>query len=362
MKTERNLTPKEEEDASSVEVVTRWLALENWPIPAWFDEHKKPNQRLNYEAYFANQLRIRYTEFEGEFRIILGNFTDLGVLSDQRAAIEDQIRLLHLTRKNLESGNPDLLNASYALGTIERRMIPILPRNTTTQGRSIALRSRLELLKPNGKDEYIRLLETAFDGTKNTYQLLDAFDKTIEACNRKALEDQINTGLQIERLKAFRFLGLLFVAMFLIVSPLVTNLVLSANLPVQIITGKSILITAWVNALGIALVGAAGGFLSGLLQVRTSRITLTQYQENMLKLQLKPIVGAFVSLILYVLLSWQILPGIEIKNAGSYIFAAFLSGFSERYFLKLIELKSDGEKDETVKIESSEGNKKNEFG
>jgi hypothetical protein len=89
--------------------------------------------------------------------------------------------------------------------------------------------------------------------------------------------------------------------------------------------------------------GALGGFISGLLQVRNSRVSLKEFQESMLLFQLKPIVGALVSLVLYVLLSWGILPGVTIANTGSYILLAFLAGFSERYFLRLLELQPEGE-------------------
>ena len=65
--------------------------------------------------------------------------------------------------------------------------------------------------------------------------------------------------------------------------------------------------------------------------------TFTKYLENMLKLQLRPLVGALLSLVLYTLLSWQVLPGIKIENVGSYFLIAFLSGFSERYFLQLVK-------------------------
>ncbi len=68
----------------------------------------------------------------------------------------------------------------------------------------------------------------------------------------------------------------------------------------------------------------------------------------MLKLQLRPLIGALVALILYTFLSWQVLPGITIVNAGSYFVLAFLSGFSERYFLRVLKTESQ---------ESSEENK-----
>jgi hypothetical protein len=69
----------------------------------------------------------------------------------------------------------------------------------------------------------------------------------------------------------------------------------------------------------------------------------------MLRLQLRPLVGALVALILYTMLSWQILPGINIANAGSYFLIAFLSGFSERYFLKLLKVDAEKEDEETPK-------------
>lgn len=87
--------------------------------------------------------------------------------------------------------------------------------------------------------------------------------------------------------------------------------------------------------------GAVGGFLSGLLQIRRSQVGLAQYQESMLNLLLKPLVGSIAAVVLFVLLSWQILPGIDVKSAGTYVCLAFISGFSERYFLKLLDIKLD---------------------
>ena len=45
-----------------------------------------------------------------------------------------------------------------------------------------------------------------------------------------------------------------------------------------------------------------------------------------------------VALVLYSLLSWQVLPGITIEGAGSYFLIAFLAGFSERYFLRILDI------------------------
>jgi hypothetical protein len=142
-----------------------------------------------------------------------------------------------------------------------------------------------------------------------------------------------------------RFWGLIILLTFFALSPLATDLSKIRGWPSETISELVKLpwwLYPWLNALAMMALGAVGGFLSGLLQVQHTSITFTKYLENILKLELRPIVGALVSLILYALLSWQVLPGITINNIGSYFLIAFLSGFSERYFLQL--LKTDPEK------------------
>jgi len=48
-------------------------------------------------------------------------------------------------------------------------------------------------------------------------------------------------------------------------------------------------------------------------------------------------------LIVFKLLSWNILAGVTIKNIGTIILIAFVSGFSERYFLGLLDLKNESD-------------------
>ena len=63
---------------------------------------------------------------------------------------------------------------------------------------------------------------------------------------------------------------------------------------------------------------------------------------SILLFQLRPIFGAFAALILAALLSWGVLSDV-IKNEslGTFILAAFVSGFSERYFINLLKLDQD---------------------
>jgi hypothetical protein len=96
-----------------------------------------------------------------------------------------------------------------------------------------------------------------------------------------------------------------------------------------------------IATIGVALFGAAGGFLSALLQVHGSRVAAGEYRESKHTLLLRPIIGAVIALILFILLSWNVVPGVRITGTGTYLLLAMLSGFSERYFLRLLDLDDD---------------------
>jgi hypothetical protein len=67
-------------------------------------------------------------------------------------------------------------------------------------------------------------------------------------------------------------------------------------------------------------------------------MTIDVYQERLLLLEIKPLVGAVVSLVLFCLLSWGVVPAVSPQNFGSYLLVAFVAGFSEKYFLRLLPL------------------------
>lgn len=314
---------------------------EKWQAPKWLNE-KISKTIHNYEIYFALQLRTRYMELESEFQ-----FVKVNVDTGERA--KRIVEFLKESRSKLEEDKPnmsDLITVSGALDMAERYLIWLYDDHIVKHKIESVI-PRLESIQPEGWNRYVDELKKLInEHEKHKGHLRAELDEAIGACNKKVIEEQINSGLQIERLKTFRLLGILILAAFLIVSPLITSPAGLEGWPSKLITGEHILIAAWINALGIAIMGAVGGFISGLLQVRSSRITLQEFQENKLKLQLKPLAGAVVALVLFVLLSWSILPGIKIENAGSYFFIAFFSGFSERYFLQLLELKAEKPEEE----------------
>ena len=55
-----------------------------------------------------------------------------------------------------------------------------------------------------------------------------------------------------------------------------------------------------------------------------------------------PAIGGMAALILFIFLSWNVLPGVVFTNIGSVLFAAFLAGFSERYFLRVLNVDEEG--------------------
>lgn len=205
---------------------------------------------------------------------------------------------------------------------------------------------KLETLRPHGWNRYAQDLNGPHEDLRHARAPLD---EAIAACNRVLLAQQIGSGLQIKRLRAFRTWGLLMLGLFLATTPLLANPLSLAAWPVEDLLGSGFALNPWLNALGVLIVGMMGGFLSGLLQSRSSRVTLADYQETMLKLVLRPMVGGIVSLVLVVLLSWNLIPVIDVQNAGTFFLAAFLSGFSERYFLRLLDLQ-EGEAEATAAL------------
>lgn len=111
-------------------------------------------------------------------------------------------------------------------------------------------------------------------------------------------------------------------------------------------------LTQAVSAAAVSALGAVGGIFSGLISTRDSRATLVEYRSSMLKLALKPLVGAVASLTLYLLLSWQILTGVQVTNGGTFLLVGFLAGFSERYFLRLLAGSTPEERAEDLRRSS----------
>jgi hypothetical protein len=56
------------------------------------------------------------------------------------------------------------------------------------------------------------------------------------------------------------------------------------------------------------------------------------------------------AMILFVFISWNVIPGIVFTNLGGILFVSFLAGFSESFFLK--KLGVDDEQDSNISVQT----------
>jgi hypothetical protein len=106
----------------------------------------------------------------------------------------------------------------------------------------------------------------------------------------------------------------------------------------------------WLVILAIGILGGVGAFFSGLMSIRKSKIQLADYQESMTNYQLRILIGAMAAMILFVFISWNVIPGIVFTNLGGILFVSFLAGFSESFFLK--KLGVDDEQDSNISVQT----------
>jgi hypothetical protein len=328
--------------------IQKWLNEQSWPHPRWLDEDQQSQEHRHYRSYFTHLLRCRYFELETDFRTLVPVTQGTPLLDISTA--EHLFNLLQLVKSKLEHQKPDLLEISYLLDCIERYMPWITPPQVLL-GRMHTILSRLQLcMKTEAEQMLAAKIGDAVKITSSQYwsnmdevgEIRGLLDEAIGIVNSYTVQAQMSDGLQIERLKTLCLSGSILLMVLLGVSPLITNI---DSITSGFSLGLENYLVAWAASAGITVIGATGGFLSGLLQTRESRVTLTDYEEGVLKFHLKLTVGALLGLLLFILLSWQILPGIIIENLGSYVLFAFLVGFSERYFLKLLNLEPDEHQD-----------------
>src|SRR5215207_1969722 len=166
--------------------------------------------------------------------------------------------------------------------------------------------------------------------------LRGALGDTLEYLSQKDQLVLMTDDLQVTRLKSLLlYVGTAFVLLLLAV-PYITISLGGGIEGWPVVEFGQAWLTQIVSAAAVSAVGAVGGIFSGLVSTRDSTTTLDEYRTSMLKLALKPLVGAVAALTVYLLLSWQVLTGVQVTNGGTFLLVGFLAGFSERYFLRLL--------------------------
>jgi len=282
--------------------------------------------------------------------------------------------------ENQKLNKRQMLIASSLLQEVEECLVWITPHALAfAQMDTLSLRIA-ELDSPN-KDTYQKILkycrdflgdfEDKYEGItrEETENYRARIEEIIRFICTESLKARINVGLQIERLRTLKFWGIVLLLVLISIFPFFSNSSLETDtvhgwfqvfkFPAELFAENKLLV-AYIAAISFSVVGGIGGFLSGLLQMRGSKTNLGDYEMSILLFQLRPIFGAFAALILAALLSWGVLSDV-LKNdsLGSFILAAFVSGFSERYFINILKLdqneglKKDLEKDQNKDLDKN---------
>jgi len=357
-----------------------WKDLKVLSFPKWYEEqvhesacemirNRLLGKRTRYEDYFISQLRSVYMDLEGDLRTLIPEYS--GLNQEERKNADEIgnhiINLLNAAKGMLENqklNKRQMLIVSSLLQEVEECLVWITP-HALALAQMDALSLRVAELDSPNKDIYQKILKYCrdfledFDDeyTRITREETENYRARLEEVIRfictESLKARINVGLQIERLRTLKFWGIIFLLILISIFPFFSNSSFETDtvhgwfqvfkFPAEIFAENKLLV-AYIAAISFSVVGGIGGFLSGLLQMRGSKTNLGDYEMSILLFQLRPIFGAFAALILAALLSWGVLSDV-LKNdsLGSFIMAAFVSGFSERYFINLLKLdQNDG--------------------
>ena len=318
------------------EDLSKWLKESTWHQPKWLTNRNSAGKILDksFDEYVMNSLRWRYMRLEGDFRTVFNNYYNTEYID--KVTARRIIAFLESAREALEMDNCDSLDVSNLLDMADQYMVWLYPPHVAN-AQSAALAAQLKA-QNNAWGDYL-LSEISRSG-QTLGGLRAALDKVRQVQNDENQTTQVNNGLQIERLEMLIKWGKIVLIVMIIGLPWImkSDAVIFKDTILQEMIG----IKQWIGMLIIGIIGGVGAFLSGLLQVRRTRVTQGEFKESVIQFKLRPVVGAIFAMFIAALLSWDVISGIEIKNAGAFILIAFLCGFSERYFLNLLKIDEEG--------------------
>ncbi len=320
------------------EDMTVWQTADMWPQPKWLAQKRgeKPKEKSSYRDFHLNSLRSRYLELEADFRTCYNNFYHSDYMDLNTAQIV--IGYLQSAKKALEGNDGDIYDIITMLNLADQGMVWMYPPHVA-KARAAGLGAEL---KAQGSPWGDYLVSEMIDPNQTLGGLRGALDKTKSAVNEAAQSALISTGLQIERLRTAWMWSLIVLGIALVFLPMMVNYDDSFWTKTAISKIQNEYWRPWFVAGCMAIFGVGGAFFSSLMQVRSTKANLNDFQEKQKDSQLKLAVGAIAALIMFIFLSWQIIPGVELKNAGSFLFLAFVAGFSERYFLRILNIEDEG--------------------
>lgn len=341
--------PREWTAEDRVLEVRGWLEPRLWPTPAWAARPRRTGPR--YEAQLLQLVRARYLELETDFRTLFAARAADGADSEPGDVVTGQcaLGLLHGARQGLEIADVDLAAVTAALDLAERCLLWATPAPLLT-ARLPGVRRRLEREAAFGeRDRLLPLvrrlgvLEGAAGGRGVPLAELRAgMDEALTGLHAAVAEREGLGALRLERLYALRDRVLLLLGAAVALLPTL----LPARAPAGAV-GLAVPFVlryvpvaasdAWLAGAAVALCGAAGGFLSGLLRTRARPATGAEQLEGVVRLELRAAVGAMVAVAAFALLSWGLLPGLAVASGGFFLALAFGVGFTERLVLRRLD-------------------------
>jgi len=135
------------------------LKKESWPFPGWSEQAPAPVKRIkDYEDYFTNLLRTRYTELESEFQITIMAPSAASEAEVVQHPVPKRIfNLLLAAKQELERQPPNLLSVSSTLELVDRYLI-WLYHPSILQAKIPRVLSLLENHQVAGKEKFIEQL------------------------------------------------------------------------------------------------------------------------------------------------------------------------------------------------------------
>jgi hypothetical protein len=328
------------------------LSDSKWKQPSWLRRKRSEEQaKRDYEYYYLNSLRTRYLALESDYRIVLGNYfnsAEFDLLLAKRIG-----NYLQTAKDQLEDDDAHVEDIVVMLNYVDQQMVGLYPRHYAlayAEGLAAELKGRGDLWGNYLADELHR-------GERTLGSVRSAIARTKEAINKTEQDNIIASGLQVERLHTARKWGFYVLGASLLLIPMLIRLAPAVDGKESIwantfifkyLEGDWARLQPWAIALCAAIFGAGGAYFSSLMIVRSSRVNLLDYREKKKDAELKMMIGGIAALILMTFLSWEIIPGITVTNAGGFLFLAFVAGFSERYFLRLLNIEDEATSMPTV--------------
>jgi hypothetical protein len=299
--------------------------------------------RGRYNSTQVNLLLPKYVRIRGDL-LVTRETSALNHGYEDRYAVRCAEYLAQV-KSELEGRRPNLPVSANLLSLADRTLIWLYPKEILDL-RFFSCMATLRTMRPIPKSqlELMGDVRQKYGVDENSVAVRTALEDGMSHVHSVDESSLTEDDLQVTRLRSLLIYVVIAWLMLMLVVPYVTIDLAAGKAAAgwPVVEFSSSWLTQIVAALGISALGAAGGVISGLLSVRDSRARMDEYRTSMLKLALKPTLGSVAALVLYLMLSWQVLSGLKVTSGGTYVLAAFLAGFSERWFLKLVRAETAG--------------------